>query len=85
MKQRTWPFGTRKKVTVHHVSVYRHEGEETRAVFVTEPETREFFILAGKNWPGAQQGNTGTIIFKECDPNRGRWQFEQQQPSQPGA
>jgi len=65
--RRTWPYGTRKTVTVRQiVGVW---------VVCFERESTEHFALTGVDHAGVSAGDERTIEFREGGPTGGHWDF----------
>ena len=70
---RTWPYGTRKNVTVINSGLAR----AGRVVLARETGTCEVFILVQglEVWSPATDCE-GVIVFSEGGPTGGYWRFE---------
>lgn len=71
MLARTWPYGTRKAVTVGEAGM--HKGAPF-AICVEECQGGEGFILLGMK-EAVQKGEKGYIEFKQGGPTGGYWEF----------
>jgi len=69
MLQRTWEYGTKKRVEVLRVL---GNAPSARSFFVAT-DGEEGFILAGIDVSKVKKGQTVTIVFKKGGPTGGYW------------
>jgi hypothetical protein len=79
MLERTWPYGTTKRVRVLTREIIPFQNGLAESLVVAELESSEAFILIG-NKAAAGPGDLGTITFREGGPTGGYWDFEPDAP-----
>lgn len=79
MQQRTWPYGTVKKVRVTHTDTGRYKGQPIRVIIVHDPVEKEAYILVGDK-SNAEKDDEGYIEFTKGGPTGGFWVFTKEQP-----
>jgi hypothetical protein len=81
MEQRTWPYGTKKNVTIIGFEFLRNPGN----IILTcgEEESEEKFILMLRTPHDAERasvGDRGVISFKPGGPTGGYWDYMPRNP-----
>jgi hypothetical protein len=75
LPRRTWPYDTRKRVTVISIEPVANSGN-THILACKEDLTSEGFILVRRGLPDAKAGDLGVITFKQGGPAGGYWDYE---------